>query len=161
MLHVLKAYKYTLKIDTVCYLAIKMLKIIKTLHRAGLVHRDIKPDNIVLGQNKHSSSFYLIDFGLSKKYMTDRGKHVVMKRDQPFIGSPGYASCASHEGVTLSRKDDIESLFYTLVFLIKGDLPWYYIKNPKHTKEQRMEEMKKLKLNCTTSKICHRLPSML
>lgn len=114
--HVSFSLALTLKIG------IKVLTILKTIHEKGLVHRDIKPDNFLFGLN-HINNIYLIDFGFCKSYI-ENGEHNKIKRTHHMIGSKNYASISSHKCYDLSRRDDLESLSYMLIYLNFGGLPW-------------------------------------
>jgi len=103
-------------------LGIKIISIIKTIHEKGLVHRDIKPDNFLFGLNK-INSVYLIDFGFCKSYI-EKGQHNKPKKISKMIGSKNYASISSHKCDDLSRRDDLESLCYMLIYFYMGSLPW-------------------------------------
>lgn len=100
------------------------------------VHGDIKPENFLLGppDTNRSKRLYLVDLGLAMKYRDGRyGGHVKYdQRPDDFRGTVRYASVHAHLGRTSSRRDDLESLAYTLIFLLKGRLPWqgYQVREP-------------------------------
>jgi serine/threonine protein kinase len=94
----------------------QILSILQSIHELGLVHRDIKPDNFLL----KSKQLFMIDFGFCKKYSISDNP----KTTTSLIGSPNYASINAHNCVELSRRDDLESLGYMLIYLHLGKLPW-------------------------------------
>jgi casein kinase I family protein HRR25 len=103
-------------------IGLKVISLLETVHQKGLVHRDIKPDNFLFGHNK-LSELYLIDFGFCRTYLDDE-KHVPIKKTHNIIGSLNYASIMSHKRFALSRRDDLESLGYMLLYFISEQLPW-------------------------------------
>ncbi|KAG2492391.1 hypothetical protein HYH03_009337 [Edaphochlamys debaryana] len=112
----------------VACVAMEALTILQALHSRGYVHGDIKPENFLLGppDTNRSKRLYLVDLGLAMKYRDGRyGGHVKYdQRPDDFRGTVRYASVHAHLGRTSSRRDDLESLAYTLIFLLKGRLPW-------------------------------------
>jgi serine/threonine protein kinase len=109
-------------------LGIKIISIIKEIHEKGLVHRDIKPDNFLFGLNEKKTDIYLIDFGFCKSYLHN-GQHIKNKPINNIIGSRSYASINSHNKIELSRRDDLESLCYMLIYFYCGYLPWSNIED--------------------------------
>ena len=107
-------------------LGIQMVQRIKSLHDKELIHRDIKPDNFLFGINEKSEILYLIDLGFCKRYILDNNKHMSNKNTQNLIGSPTFVSLNVHRLCQPSRRDDIESVLYVLLFLI-NKLKWDYL----------------------------------
>jgi serine/threonine protein kinase len=104
-------------------IGIQVINLIKTIHEKGLVHRDIKPDNFLLGLNENNKQLYIIDFGFCKSYVNNN-KHIIMKKTNSIIGSQTYASINSHRFNELTRRDDLESIGYMLIYLHLGKLEW-------------------------------------
>lgn len=114
-----KRYKI-LNLKTVVFFGTQMIERIQALHYKCLLHRDIKPDNFLLdAKNK----IYLIDFGLCKRYDYD-GKHISQKSITSLIGTANYASIHVHNGIEPSRRDDLESCVYILIYMLFGQLEW-------------------------------------
>jgi casein kinase 1 epsilon len=117
-----------MKLDVVLTLGLKMLDIIKFIHDKGLIHRDIKPDNFLFGLNTdgtiNTEKIYLIDFGFCKTYKTIEGEHVDEKPLTKIIGTPNYISLNIHNLQQPSRRDDVESIIYIMIYIIFGLLEW-------------------------------------
>ena len=80
---------------------------------------------MVMGLARASNIVYLIDYGLSKKYRDNKTQqHILYKESKKLIGTARYSSINSHLCIEQSRRDDLESLGYLLVYLLKGGLPW-------------------------------------
>ena len=110
---------------TVLMLAIQMLQRIEFVHQNGFLHRDIKPDNFLIGLGKQQHIIYLIDFGLAKRYKDPRtGRHISYKDNKQLTGTARYASLNTHLGIEQARRDDLEQIGMVLMYFIKGGLPW-------------------------------------
>jgi serine/threonine protein kinase len=112
----------TFSLKQVLQIGIHILKILKTIHNNGYIHRDIKPDNFLFSIDR--KTLYIIDFGLCKRYIKNDMNHIEMKERHSIIGTPNFASIHSHNCIELSRRDDLESLIYILYYLYLNDLPW-------------------------------------
>ncbi|CAA6672940.1 unnamed protein product [Spirodela intermedia] len=114
--------------NMVACIAVEAISILEKLHQKGFVHGDVKPENLLLGKPGSSGEkkLFLIDFGLASMWRDSlSGQHVrLCQQPDNFRGTTRYASVHAHLGLTASRRDDLESLAYTLIFLIKGRLPW-------------------------------------
>ena len=108
---------------TLLHIGIHMIKCIEALHCKGYIHRDIKPSNFLIRPDRHNP-ICLIDFGLSRKYISETGKPKIARKKPGYTGTVLYASVNAHEENELSRKDDLISWFYTMIELSTGSLPW-------------------------------------
>ncbi|RAL38001.1 hypothetical protein DM860_000695 [Cuscuta australis] len=119
---------HTMSIEMVACIAIEAISILEKLHSRGYVHGDVKPENFLLGTpgTPDEKKLFLVDLGLATKWRdTSTGLHVDYdQRPDVFRGTVRYASVHAHLGRTGSRRDDLESLAYTLIFLLRGRLPW-------------------------------------
>ncbi|XP_074575007.1 casein kinase 1-like protein HD16 [Curcuma longa] len=119
---------HTMSVEMVACIAIEAISILEKMHSKGYVHGDVKPENFLLGPTGTSEEkkLFLVDLGLATKWKdSSTNSHVEYdQRPDVFRGTVRYASAHAHLGRTASRRDDLESLAYTLVFLLRGRLPW-------------------------------------
>lgn len=130
-LEAIKEQKGTFSLKTTLQIGINILDLLRTIHEAGLIHRDIKPDNFLLSLSDTNKKINIIDFGLCKSYLNNE-KHIEMKQTSSLIGTPTYASINAHNFMELSRRDDLESLGYMLIYFYLGQLEWQKIDSTNH-----------------------------
>ena len=147
--------KFTLL--TTLMLADQMLCRIEFIHNRNFIHRDIKPDNFLMGRGNKKHQVYLVDFGLAKEYRDPKtGLHIPYKDGKSLTGTARYASINTHLGIEQSRRDDIEALGYILVYFMKGSLPWQGLKD-KNAKD-KYAKIKEKKITITLDELCQGLP---
>ena len=142
-------------ISTICLIALQILNRIENIHKHHYIHRDIKPENFLIGIHDKSNMIYLIDFGLSKRYKNPKThQHIPYREGRALTGTARYVSINTHLGIEQSRRDDLESIGYMLIFFMKGVLPWQGLKNCNEKYTRIMEK----KLQIPTEILCYGLP---
>uniref|UniRef100_A0A8D2CZZ5 non-specific serine/threonine protein kinase n=1 Tax=Sciurus vulgaris TaxID=55149 RepID=A0A8D2CZZ5_SCIVU len=143
--------KFSLK--TVLLLADQMISRIEYIHSKNFIHRDVKPDNFLMGLGKKGNLVYIIDFCLAKKYRDARThQHIPYRENKNLTGTARYASINTHLGIEQSRRDDLESLGYVLMYFNLGSLPWQGLKAG--TKRQKYERISEKKMSTPIEVLC-------
>jgi len=149
--------KKQFSLKTVCMIGYQFISILEYIHNRHIIHRDIKPDNFVMGLNDLSQYIYIIDFGLAKKYRSRTTlKQLPFVQRGKLIGTARYSSINALKGYELSRKDDLESAGYVLLYFIKGRLPWQGIITK--TKEEKYKKILDKKIELSSEELCDGLP---
>lgn len=145
--------KFSLK--SVLMLSQQMIDRLATLHSVGIVHRDVKPGNFVMGKGDQSNVVYLIDFGLAHSYLDETGtNHITYASNVCFRGTHRYASVTAHARIEQSRRDDMEALGYVLIYFLNG-LPW---QNLQVERKDRRKVIGDIKAKMPLDKLTEGLP---
>ena len=153
-------YNYCAKnfsLKTILMITIQMIERLKHVHDNHYIHRDIKPENFLIGKDTTAKTIYLLDFGLAKRYRDEYTHiHIPLKENRNLTGTARYASCNAHNGLEQSRRDDMESIAYVILYFFRKKLPWQGLKckdkNEKHAK------IKEMKMSITPEKLFEGLP---
>ena len=138
-------------------LGYQMLSVLQYIHDRHIIHRDIKPDNFVMGYSDKNARLYLLDFGLAKKYRSSRTliQYPYVKKKK-LTGTARYASIHALEEMEQSRRDDLEATGYVLMYFLRGSLPWQGLKIK--TKDDRYKKILDKKKETTSSELCKDFP---
>jgi len=150
-----KREKFSIK--TTAMLGYQILNVLQFIHDKHIIHRDIKPDNFVMGLNEYNAILYLLDFGLAKKYRSSKTlvQYPYIKKKK-LTGTARYASIHALEEMEQSRRDDLESAGYVLMYFIRGNLPWQGLKIK--TKDNRYQKILDKKKATTSEELCANFP---
>ena len=160
ILMIIKTDKIKDRLKNVCMIALQVLDRLEYIHSRNIIHRDIKPSNFVIGR-KDEKTIYLIDFGFARKFRSSRtGKHIKYKNLNYTVGSLRYLSRKANIGYEQSRRDDLESSGYMLVFLATGYLPWLeYDRLNNMSFLEKYNIVYKLKCSISPEQLCKGLPN--
>lgn len=137
-------------ISTVLRLGVQIIKVIQSMHNCGFLHRDLKPSNFAMGTGENARTCFLLDFGLSRQYIMPTGELKPPRGTTGFRGTVRYASLNAHSACDLGRHDDLWSVFYMLVELANGHLPWKTLREK--------DDVHEAKLHCDHKKLVTDLP---
>ena len=147
----------TFSVKTTAMLGYQMVSILQYIHDKHIIHRDIKPDNFVMGAKEDNAKLYLLDFGLAKKYRSSRTliQYPYIKKKK-LTGTARYASIHALEAYEQSRRDDLESVGYVLMYFLRGNLPWQGLKV--RSKDDRYKKILEKKKATSTEDLCRDFP---
>ncbi|XP_060218464.1 casein kinase 1-like protein 2 isoform X1 [Lycium barbarum] len=147
-----------MSLKTVLMLADQMINRVEFVHAKSFLHRDIKPDNFLMGLGRRANQVYVIDFGLAKKYRdSSTHQHIPYRENKNLTGTARYASMNTHLGIEQSRRDDLESLGFVLMYFLRGSLPWQGLKAG--TKKQKYEKISEKKVSTSIETLCRGYPA--
>ena len=134
-------------------LADQMISRIEYVHSKNFIHRDIKPDNFLVGLNKRSNLVHIIDFGLAKKFRDPKtSKHIPYREGKSLTGTARYASINTHAGFEQSRRDDLEAIGYVLMYFLRGTLPWQGINT--RNRNEKYKKIMEVKMTTSLDDLC-------
>lgn len=144
-------------LKTTIMLGDQILARVEYMHMNCLLHRDIKPENFLMGLGSQRTLVFMIDFGLAKRYYwTSTRKHIDYHENHELIGTARYASVHAHFAEQ-SRRDDLESVGYLLIYFLQGRLPWQGI--TAETPVQKYEKIGEKKGTLSLNNLCAGIPN--
>ena len=138
---------------TIAQLGAQLVTSFEALHNSNYIHRDVKCDNLALSLDPIDPRIYIIDFGVATRYKIN-GMHIRYEENCPFVGNLTFCSLNVLQGIRASRRDDLESIAYILIYLFRNSLPWSQINSEDFL--QRAEQVD-IKLSSTSSQLCRGL----
>ncbi|XP_044001056.1 casein kinase I-like isoform X2 [Aphidius gifuensis] len=153
-------------VKTVFMIADQLIQRIECIHRRNIIHRDIHPENIVIGNKPNDNQLFIVNFGLAQEYQKKIShdqyhiyKHIAYSDNVRPTGPVRFSSINTHLKIEHSRRDDLETLGYVLLYLSRGSLPWDNIKAVSN--EQKIEKIKEIKMGTSNSTLCEGFPHLL
>eukprot|EP00747_Dinoflagellata_sp_TGD_P140307 gnl/TRDRNA2_/TRDRNA2_175988_c0_seq1.p1 gnl/TRDRNA2_/TRDRNA2_175988_c0~~gnl/TRDRNA2_/TRDRNA2_175988_c0_seq1.p1 ORF type:complete len:334 (+),score=54.48 gnl/TRDRNA2_/TRDRNA2_175988_c0_seq1:24-1025(+) len=147
--------KFSLK--TVLMLVDQIINRVEYVHAKNFVHRDIKPDNLLIGLGKSANEVHIIDFGLAKKFRDPKTKqHIPYREGRGLTGTARYASISTHLGIEQSRRDDLEAIGHVMMYFLKGNLPWQGIKAA--NRKEQYKNVMEMKMSTPVNVLCKHFP---
>lgn len=140
------AHNKKLQIDTTVRIGIQMVQALRDVHEIGHLHRDVKPSNMCAGLGDHRRIIYLVDFGMTRQFRFTDGSLRRNRNYAAFRGTMRYVSIAMHMREEQYPRDDLISLYYSLIELSEGQLPWRTVTDP--------DEIMHLKYKCGFRDLC-------
>ena len=148
---------HRLSLKTVLMLVDQMISSVEYIHKMNFIHRDIKPDNFVMGTGSTANQVFIIDYGLSKKYRDPcTHKHIRYVENKDLTGTARYASVNAMRGIEQSRRDDLEALGFVWLYLLRGDLPWMGLDG--NNRKQKYARICRVKEQTTFESLCAGFP---
>jgi serine/threonine protein kinase len=146
-----------LSLKCVLMVADQLLSRLETLHNSGYTHRDVKPENFLIGIGRQKHVIFMTDFGLAQRYIdVETKRHIPYRDGKRLTGTARFASIHAHSGCEQSRRDDLESLAYSLIYFLRGSLPWQNLHAP--TTEEKLRRILHCKETTSPDELCEGLP---
>jgi serine/threonine protein kinase len=146
-----------MSLKSVLMLASQLVSIIESVHNKNYIHRDIKPQNFLMGLAPEASTVFVVDFGLAKRFRDGlTGQHISLKEGKKLTGTARFVSIFTHLGIEQSRRDDLEGLGYLFVYLLTGKLPWQDVEA--ENKEEKYLKILRIKQDTSVDNLCWGLP---
>ncbi|TDL20492.1 putative casein kinase-1 hhp1 [Rickenella mellea] len=144
-------------VKTVIRIVDQVLAALQHIHDLGIVHRDIKPENMLCSPSD-PSKIKIIDFSISKLFSHGQPtKYDPLRERKGIVGTIYWASLNSHNGLDLAPRDDLESLAFVALYLLRGTLPWK--PRPREESQVRSQEIVRLmKSSCSGSDLSDGFP---
>ncbi|EAN81733.1 casein kinase, delta isoform, putative [Trypanosoma cruzi] len=147
-----------LSLKTTLMLAEQMIARIEFVHSKSVIHRDVKPENFLIGMGRKLHDVYVVDFGLAKEFFDScTHQHIPYKEGKSLTGTARYCSINTHLGIEQSRRDDLEGIGYILMYFLRGSLPWQGLKA--HTKQEKYSRISERKQTTPVETLCKGFPA--